>query len=300
MQYTNDLNLPQPIADAIINDPYSSGDADISITSLISPPQKVALEKLYQDQITRDVSDEIYALMGKSIHNILEQADTSAIKEQRLYIKESGWTISGQFDRLCMINKSLQDYKMASVYEYINGVKQERYEQLNCYAEMIRQNYPEDQWPEKLEVIYIFRDWSKRKAQFDKNYPKHQVAVIEIEMWDSDATQWFIKEHVAEHQMAREAEGSPRACRDSERWKEPTKYALMKMGRKRAIKLYTNAEEAEEARAKDTGLDLYIETRHGEATRCLHYCNASPFCNQFKNEQKIEEEIVFKQAMEGS
>ncbi len=39
-KWTNALNLPAPIVAAITNDPYSSGDADISVTSLIAPARQ--------------------------------------------------------------------------------------------------------------------------------------------------------------------------------------------------------------------------------------------------------------------
>jgi len=286
MEYTNDLNLPQPIVDAVKNDKYDPGNSDISITSLIDPTQKVALEKKHKDEITKDVSDEIYVLMGKTIHDILEKSDTSLFKEQRLYTVVNDWLISGQFDRININDNSLQDYKISSVWEYIHGIKEERVQQLNCYAQLIRENT--DIRIDKLEIIFIFRDWSKSKAKYDKSYPQHQIAVLEVPLWYEEHAKSFIELKVTQHQNAQKSlrsNESLKECTDEERWKDPTKHALMKPGRKKAIKLYDTAEEAEEARKGDKSLEAYIETRNGRPKRCEDYCNVSTFCPQYQNDK---------------
>ena len=43
MILTNKHNLPEAIVAAIMNDSYTKGDADISVTELLSPPQLRAL-----------------------------------------------------------------------------------------------------------------------------------------------------------------------------------------------------------------------------------------------------------------
>ena len=48
MKITNNANIPQPIVDAIKNDSYSKGKADISVTQLIAPAQIVALERKHE------------------------------------------------------------------------------------------------------------------------------------------------------------------------------------------------------------------------------------------------------------
>ena len=39
MKLTNNHNLPEAIVAAIMNDSYTKGDADISVTELLTPPQ---------------------------------------------------------------------------------------------------------------------------------------------------------------------------------------------------------------------------------------------------------------------
>src|SRR6202142_1696526 len=86
MKYTNKQNLPQPIVKAVTNDSYNSGDCDISVTSLLKPPQMLALERLHKDDLEEDVSDRIWSLLGQVIHGILERAEETAVAERRLYI----------------------------------------------------------------------------------------------------------------------------------------------------------------------------------------------------------------------
>tara|TARA_R110002020_G_scaffold48664_2_gene138595 strand:+ start:25779 stop:26711 length:933 start_codon:yes stop_codon:yes gene_type:complete len=292
MKYTNDLGLPQPIVDVIVNDDYDAGDSDISVTSLIAPAQKVALEKLHKDEIVKDVSEEIYALMGKTIHNILEKADNSKFKEQRLFMDVNGWKVSGQFDRINISDNALQDYKISSVWEYIHGIKQDRIEQLNCYAALIKENT--DIEIKKLEVIFIFRDWSKSKAKYDGSYPQNQIAIVEIPLWESNHTKAFMELKVEQHKSAQDElnmRGAPE-CTDEERWKDPTKHAVVRTGNVKASRVLDTAEEAEEWLQKNnSGLDMSIEVRHGKAKRCENYCHAAPFCNQYKSEMQVKKII---------
>lgn len=103
MILTNRLGLPRSIENAVRNDKYTRGDADISVTGLISPARKRALETRHANEISEDVAERIWSLMGQIAHGILDRADDErSLKELRLYIERHGWTISGQFDRLCL------------------------------------------------------------------------------------------------------------------------------------------------------------------------------------------------------
>ena len=91
MKLTNKLNLPQPLVDAVKNDSYTKGEkADVSVTQLIGPMQQIFLKRKHWDELEEDVSDLIWALLGQTMHTILERADISAIKEKRLYLNVDG------------------------------------------------------------------------------------------------------------------------------------------------------------------------------------------------------------------
>lgn len=280
MQLTNELGLPEPIAKAVANDPYSRGKSDITVTQLIDPPRKVELERRHMDEITEDVADRIWSLMGQSIHTILERAESTMLTERRLYTEVEGWTVGGAFDRAALISgegfrAKLTDYKMASVYEVINGVKPERAQQLNLLAELARRNgYQID----GIEAIFILRDWSKTKAARERDFPQRQVYIAPLDLWAPEIASAFLTERMHLHQRARDAETLPE-CTDDERWKKPDVYAVMKEGRKSAVKLHADKPSAD-AHAEKAGKGHYVEHRPSEATRCKHYCTARPFCTQ--------------------
>lgn len=291
---TNALRLPQPLVDAVQSDGYARGHADISVTELLDPPRKTALERIHGEDIVEDAADRIWSLMGRIAHGILERADRSAIVEQRLTMEIEGWTVSGQFDRLALVEDGracLQDYKVASVYEVKGGLKPEREQQLNCYAALCRAHgYRVD----ALQAVFILRDWSKLKARGQWDYPPHQVAVFDLPLWPQEQALAFLAERVRRHKQAR---ARLPLCSPEEQWRRPEKWAVMRAGRKAALRLL-DSEEAALAWGRERGYvtrDLAgswrwragfsLEHRAAEAVRCLHYCAAAPFCEQFRKEQ---------------
>jgi hypothetical protein len=278
MKLTNRQNLPQPLVDAVANDGYSRGASDISITQLIAPPQKVALEEQHKDDIEEDVSDRIYSLLGQSIHTILERATTAGIAERRLSIKVRGWVVSGAMDYYTA-DGLLQDYKLTTVWKFKNGqVPMEFEQQLNMLAEILREN---GEKVARLQIVGILRDWSKMEAQRDADYPQSQVVVRNVELWPSEQAKAFIAERVEMHQAARK---SLPECTPEERWAKPDMYAVMKPGGKRALKLHTSIIDATQHASSVTGGT--IVKRPGESTRCKSYCAASKFCSQYQKELK--------------
>src|SRR5688572_18619098 len=140
MRLTNRLGLPSSIVNAVSRDPYSKGNAHLSVTTLIGPARKRQLELQHGDQLTEDAADRIWSLMGQITHGILERSDREAWTEERLYIERHGWRISGQFDRVLLEQGLLQDYKLTSTYSVKDGVKPEYEAQANLYALMLREH----------------------------------------------------------------------------------------------------------------------------------------------------------------
>lgn len=278
MRLTNNARLPDAIFQAVAADPYSRGDADISVTGLISPPRKVALEAAHAGELVEDASDRIWSLLGQSIHTILERANRKGIAERRLSITVEGWKISGGMD-LYDEDGVLVDYKTTSAWSCKGGVKDEWTHQLNIYAEILRANgHP----VKGLRIVAILRDWSKLEARRDPQYPQSQVISSPVELWPAERAQKFIRERVILHQQARV---SLPLCTPEERWAKPTKYALMKKGGVRAVKLYDSEADAN-AHASTDSKNLRVEVRPGEATRCEAYCAAAKFCTQFNGSKQ--------------
>ena len=296
MRLTNDQNLPQPLVDAVAADDYSRGAADISVTGLLGPPRIAELVRRYDDELTEDASERIYSLFGKAIHKILEESNRVGIAEQRLFMTVGDWTVSGQMDRMALIddgsgNHVLSDWKTASVWEIIYGVKPEREQQLNVYKVLAELNgYPVS----RLEDVFILRDWSKGEARRSnaptlrasetgdsRNYPAKQVVVHPINIWPQEEAFRFIAERVALHKAVRDGTIELPECTDEERWARPAGFAVMKTGAKRASRVCATEEEAETYIAEKKLTDAFIERRVGESIRCLDYCPAAAVCEQW-------------------
>ena len=92
MNLTNNYGAPDSIVDAIRNDPYTKDGADFSITELIKPPQIRRLWQDHEDEISVDVREEVWKLLGKGVHSAIEQADSEGTKEQRFHAEHDGVT----------------------------------------------------------------------------------------------------------------------------------------------------------------------------------------------------------------
>ena len=275
MKLTNKQGLPQPLVEAVRNDSYGRGDADISVTQLLAPPRQVALIHEHADEIEEDAADRIYSLLGQAVHTILERANKTGIAERRLSITCEGWKISGGMDAYYTDTGLLQDYKVSTAYAFKGGrAKPEHEAQLNVYAEILRQHGEKVQ---ALAIVGILRDFSKLEAARDPEYPQSQVVVIPVPLWTQEHTQKYVRERVLLHQAARK---ELPLCSAEDRWAKPDIYAVMKQGKDRAEKLYESERDAQEHAASKPG--LYVVKRPGVSTRCSYYCGASKFCTQFQ------------------
>lgn len=267
--YTNFLGLPDAFVAAVMNDPYTGG-GDISATKLIDSPKRRTLYRQHKDSVVEDVADRVWAVMGQAVHAVLERAQTSALVEERLYADVNGWKVSGQFDRLHLADKVLQDWKVCSVYKADGDESWER--QLNVLRWLAHKNgYVVD----RLQVVAIFRDWSKSKAQRDRNYPQTPIKVIEVPVWTLEQAEAYIAERVSLHQ--RSDSGEVIECTPEERWQSETTYALFKEGGKRAkrvVPILADLGEIPEGH--------YVQERPGVNRRCQDYCEVAPFCAQWQ------------------
>jgi hypothetical protein len=264
MNLTNLLGLPDAFVAAVKNDPYTGG-GDISVTKLIDAPQRRVLYGKFKDFVVEDVSDRVWALMGQAVHTVLERAGTSALVEERLFMEVNGWKLSGQFDRLHVADKTIQDWKVTTTYKADGDDSWTK--QLNILRMLAIANGHDI---ERLQVVAIFRDWQRSKAERDEKYPQSNVKVIELPVWSNEYAMQYISERVAMHQAA--VKGEEVLCSDEERWYAGSTFALMKEGNKRATKVADTREELGEP-AKG----FFIEERKGGYRRCEGYCEVAPF-----------------------
>jgi len=279
MKLTNKFNLPQPIADAVANDDYTKGDATLSVTQLWKSPRIVELERVYGDKLSTDVIDNIWSLLGKAVHEILRRAETVAVTETRLYVEIDGYRISGAFDRLVIDNGLLQDYKVTSAWSVAKDLKETDWaEQLNTYKYILRRHGME---VKALQVVAILRDWMKREAAKNPDYPQKQVEVVDLPLWTDEEAFEKLAERVALHKAARE---KLPLCTDAERWARPAKVAVMKGDNKRATKICdTEAEAIEWMGQQSDSKKMFLVNRPAEYIRCNSYCAVAPFCSQFRD-----------------
>lgn len=283
--------MPEAIVDAVRNDPYSRGPSDISVTQLIAPPRKVELERRHSHEIVEDASDRIWALLGQAAHSVLQRAKQDALTEERLFASVAGWTVSGAFDTLALMEIApglwdLSDYKITSVWAVKDGAKIEWEQQLNCLAQLLRRHTFD---VGRLRIIAILRDWSKLEAKRSPDYPQRQVVVLDVPLWTPEKAEAYLAERVRIHRAAREAGELP-DCTPEERWARPTVWAVTKAGNKRATSLHHSEIEAQIEAEKlrmtaKRGSDYVVTKRPGESARCASYCAAAPFCDQWKRIQ---------------
>lgn len=282
MRYTNIHNLPAALHDAIVNDDYSKGDSEYSVTELITHPRIVILQRLNRDHIVVDIADRIPALLGKTLHKICETAAKEGeITEERFFASVEGVKISGQVD--LQIPKGdgtweINDYKLTSVYSVMSE-KIEWEQQLNMYAHLARLNGKE---VSSLKIIAIMKDWQRKLVGLKAGYPQAQAVVVNIPVWPAAVQAEFVRNRVAIHKNAARAVDEERTvdyCSDDDRWLRDTKWALMKEGRQSAVRLYDNQEDAERDLAAGAG--DRIDFRPGTPTRCSgNYCLVSEWCAQ--------------------
>ena len=281
MKITNHFNLPQPLVDSVNSDEwYEKGDCDISVTQLIGPPQIRLLTEKHNDEIEQDVTDRIFMLFGSAVHNILEKADTTGyINERRFISTVDGMRIGGQVDLIHIEDGILYDYKTTSAWSLIYEVngKPEWEQQTNCYAWLAEQEGVEIN---QIKIVCILKDWSKGQAQKKFDYPKQPVVTLNIPKWDKDKADTYIKSRVQLHKTAEDTKIHP-PCSPKERWAKEGKIAVMKTGRKVALKLFNEnqTQQAYEMAQKNTG--AYIEHRIGKSVRCQDYCPVAPHCPQW-------------------
>lgn len=277
MNITNIHGLPEALVRAVKHDTYTGG-GDISTTRLIDSPQIRALQKKYSKAIVEDVADRLWSLMGQAIHHVLERAaEDNAIVEKRYFMDVEGWKLSGQIDRMLPDEGILQDWKFVSTWKADGDDSWTK--QLNILRQLVKANGYE---VKQLEVVAIFRDWSRATADRDKDYPQSPVKIIRIDVWSDEKAMDYIKERVIAHQKA---DTEPALCSDEERWKTATTYALMKEGGKRATKVALTIEDLGEVKP-----GYEVVKREGSYKRCESFCQVSAFCDQFKKDRKVDDE----------
>jgi hypothetical protein len=301
---TNKLGLPEVLVRALQRDPYSRGKSRYSVTQLIDSPQVRALSERYHEEISRDISDSVWLLLGKGVHHILEvgAADEGSPErtiEERIFVDVDGTTISGQMDVQEHPGNEVEiiDWKVTSVFRVINDSARKKWEeQLNLYR-VIRHMDGRNGAVTKLTIVAFLRDWSKTKARQDPEYPQQPVVPIDIPLWPIGDALEYLRERVRLHvtaDMRNDIGMDIDPCTDEERWKRGGVYEVIqekKDGGEWMRKAMSDREEAERLAAefrktiKDSRR-VWVREREAKPIRCLDgWCPVSEWCPQFQKER---------------
>lgn len=297
MLLTNKYGLPQSIFDAINNDPYDGPGADlssISVTTLINPPKIRQLKLRHNAEITEDVSENIWRLLGSSVHSVLERVtDAGRLIEERLTLKVGNKTLSGKTDIYEAAECCIQDYKVTSAWSIVYSPegKKEWEAQLNCLCLLYRKSGFE---VKKLKIIAILRDWSKANALKDSSYPQIPIVVIDISLWDEAKQMAYVQSKVLEHaSFDGVTDDSIPECTPEDRWQSTPKFAVYKNSNVRATKVFDAESDAIAFAATQNAKDSYrVESRPGVDKRCTEYCSVNKFCHYWKAKYQNAEAVA--------
>lgn len=284
MRITNKLGLPEAIVNACSTERHTP-KGTYSATTLLKGTREILLTSRHFDEIEQDVADMIWAIWGTAVHALLEEQDTSGIKEERLEIDVLGRKVSGQIDHQDLENLVITDYKTASTWKVIFNDFDDWDKQALVYAYLILR--AKDVKITRARFIALLKDHSKSKAQKDYSYPQSPVYVHDLEITDEklEVIEEFIfakvKSLIENENMT--DEGLP-LCTAEERWASEDKWAIMKEGRKSAVKLHNTKEEAEQ-HLLELDNKHSIEYRQGASKKCPDYCPAKEFCSQWAEEK---------------
>jgi hypothetical protein len=184
MKLTNVHKIPETFVNVLKRPTYSKGKANLSATQLLNSPKIVALTKKFEEELEQDVSDMVWSIFGTAIHGVLEHGkDDNHIVEERLHAEVGGWNISGAVDLQIVTGEnviSIRDYKTTSAWAVMNE-KIEWEQQLNIYAWLVERN--KRVVVDSLGIVAIIRDWSRREAAKNEDYPQAPVKELPIKLW---------------------------------------------------------------------------------------------------------------------
>jgi hypothetical protein len=288
VKLTNKFNIPQTFVNVLERPTYTKGKAHLSVTQLINSPKIVALTQKFDADLEQDVSDMVWSIFGTAIHGVLEHGkDENHIVEERLHATLDGWRISGAIDLQIKDDAglSIRDYKTTSAWGVMNE-KVEWEQQLNIYAwlvETVKKTPIID-----IGIVAIIRDWSRRDAAKNENYPPAPVKEIPIRLWTYEEQTTYIKHRIGLHsacEFAMETDEDLPLCTPEEMWERPTTWAIKKVGGVRAKSVHDTEESMLKA-LEIAGPAYEIEVRPGSRIRCESFCPVNTYCQQWRDYQE--------------
>ena len=281
MTLTNTLELPEALVNACETAPHNL-EGNVSVTTLKNGVREILLTKRHWKELTDDVSNRIWAIFGTAVHSLLEKESPDTFVEESFSLPVGKYKVTGRVDCYDMKNHIIYDYKTASTWKYkFNDFSDWRFQGL-AYAWLMKKAGFE---VHECRFVAMFKDFSPRKARLEKDYPPSPVYVYRFPVDEAGLKE--VEEYITSKvKLLEESENIPDEqlplCTDEERWARGRKFALMKKGRKTAIKLYDSKEEAEKAKTEES---MYVEERVPEDGKCDGYCLCRDFCPYWKQKE---------------
>jgi len=277
----NELGLPQAFINALNLEKHNEKGC-YSATTLLKGACETILADRHFDEIEIDVADCVWQIWGTAVHLIFERAGIEGFTEEKFSVPVSNSKVTGRVDLYDLENETVYDWKTASTWKVQFNDFSDWDKQGLIYAWLMKQNGLK---VKEIKFVALLKDHSKSKARKDFEYPQkpvvvHTVKVTEEALKEIEA---FINLKVRQFEVAETlVDEKLTPCTKEERWATEDKWAIMKAGRKTALKVCDSEEEAKSLMAEKGGTD--IEFRPGENKKCIDgYCSCRNFCPFYKS-----------------
>lgn len=285
MKITNKEGLPSGFYNACLIE-YVRENGVYSITELNKGVKEILLSRRHEDEMESDCAEMVWSVFGSAVHKVMEMhtvgddqlseaAFDALVEDLRVLVK-------GHIDLFDMTSGTVCDYKTCSVWKVMFGDYKDWKNQLTGYCWLLEKNGIKAR---KGEIIAMMKDHSKRDAKIKDGYPPLPVKRIMFDITDEDIRLYEMNIHEKIERIIKcdkMKDDEIPECTPEERWAKAPTFAVMKKGRKTALRVLTSMEDAVEWMNSTSNGD-FIEKRAGEDKKCSDYCSCSSFCNYYKS-----------------
>lgn len=293
------MTKPNIIADVMwAHKNHYKSYGDYSVTGLIDTPRVTRLKKRYEKLSEPEIIGTMPSIYGTAVHDYMEKClsqyqmnpDVEYELERSVYDKISDRIITGKFDVLAN-RKHMYDFKTCKTWKTVFDPDfEEWHEQQNLYAYLLHRRGIDI---ETINIIALYQDWQEGQALRNSSYPQSQMIEYELEKWEPQVAEEFLRERLYIHKQCEELpDDELPECTREERWERfsdgrTVQYALMKDKSARAavpgsLKCNSVKELVELARTKKLTGDSFIEVRYAQRKRCENYCSVNKWCNLYR------------------
>lgn len=286
MTVTNKLHLPEAFVKAVSVERHNKA-GHYSATTLNKGAKEIILSDRHFDEITVDAADSVWAVWGTAVHTLLESQSDNNFHEESFNVPVCNSFVTGQVDSYDMEHATIYDWKTASVWKIQYADFSDWYKQGMTYAWLLKQNGLDVR---HCRFIALLKDHSKTKAKNDSSYPQSPVFIYEFDVTPEELAKTgdrILNKVLEIESVSKLDDDNIEPCTAEERWADGEKWAVMKNGRKTAVKLFDNSADAD-AMAGEMGNAYYVEHRPAISRKCGEYCNCKDFCNFYKAMNKGE------------